>query len=79
MAPDGARRIVWMIKRMIKADCHDRRHEPGAHLAHWSRYAERMTVRDMLTALQALPRDVELMAFQAGCEFSPRRLGSAVT
>ena len=27
-----------------------------------------MTVRDMLTALQALPRDVELLAFEAGCE-----------
>jgi hypothetical protein len=29
-----------------------------------------MTVRDMLTALQALPRDAELLAFEAGCEFS---------
>ena len=27
-----------------------------------------MTVRDMLTALQVLPRDAELLAFQAGCE-----------
>jgi hypothetical protein len=27
-----------------------------------------MTVRDMLTALQTLPRDAELLAFQAGCE-----------
>ena len=27
-----------------------------------------MTVRDMLTALQALPRDAELLAFEAGCE-----------
>jgi uncharacterized protein YfaQ (DUF2300 family) len=50
------------------ADCHDSRHEPRAHLAHWSRYAERMTVKDMLTALQALPRDAELLAFEAGCE-----------
>jgi hypothetical protein len=50
------------------ADCHDRRHEPGAHLAHWSRYAERMTVKDILTALQAFPRDAELLAFEAGCE-----------
>jgi hypothetical protein len=34
-----------------------------------SRYAGRMTVRDLLTALQALPRDAEqLLAFEAGCE-----------
>ena len=26
-----------------------------------------MTVRDMLTALQTLPRDAELRAFEAGC------------
>ena len=32
------------------------------------RYSERMTVRDMLTALQALPRDAELLAFEAACE-----------
>jgi hypothetical protein len=32
------------------------------------RYAECMTVRDMLTALQTLPRDAELFAFEAGCE-----------
>src|SRR5512132_1773207 len=32
------------------------------------RYAERMTVRDMLTALQTLPREAELLAFEAGCE-----------
>ena len=32
------------------------------------RYAERMTVRDMLTALQSLPREAELLAFEAGCE-----------
>jgi hypothetical protein len=29
-----------------------------------------MTLRDMLTALQTLPRDAELLAFEAGCEFS---------
>jgi hypothetical protein len=34
----------------------------------YSRYARRMTVRDMLTALQTLPRDAELLAFEAGCE-----------
>ena len=39
-----------------------------AHEARWDCYAECMTVRDMLTALQALPRDAELLAFEAGCE-----------
>jgi hypothetical protein len=34
----------------------------------WIAYSERMTVRDMLTALQTLPRDAELLAFEAGCE-----------
>jgi hypothetical protein len=29
-----------------------------------------MTVRDLLTAFQVLPRDAELLAFEAGCEFS---------
>jgi hypothetical protein len=32
------------------------------------RYAQCRTVRDMLTALQTLPRDAELLAFEAGCE-----------
>ena len=27
-----------------------------------------MTVRDMLTALQRLPRDAEVLAMEAGCE-----------
>jgi hypothetical protein len=27
-----------------------------------------MTVRDLLTALQRLPKDAELLAFEAGCE-----------
>jgi hypothetical protein len=27
-----------------------------------------MTVKDMLTALQKLPRDAELLAFETGCE-----------
>jgi hypothetical protein len=27
-----------------------------------------MTVRDMLTTLQTLPRNAELLAFEAGCE-----------
>ena len=34
----------------------------------WVRYAECMTGRDLLTALQALPREAELLAFEAGCE-----------
>jgi hypothetical protein len=38
------------------------------HKACCNRYAERMTVRDLLTALQVLPRDAELLAFEAGCE-----------
>ena len=39
-----------------------------SHLECSKRYAKRMTVRDMLTALQMLPRDAELLAFEAGCE-----------
>jgi len=27
-----------------------------------------MTVQDLLTALQRLPREAELLAFEAGCE-----------
>jgi hypothetical protein len=27
-----------------------------------------MTVRDLLAALQVLPRDAELLAFEGGCE-----------
>jgi hypothetical protein len=51
------------------AHCHDSRLRSGTHLARCSRYAgRRVTVRDMLTALQALPRDAELLAFEAGCE-----------
>jgi hypothetical protein len=50
------------------ADCHDSRLDSGTHLARWGRYSGRMTVRDMLTALQVLPRDAELLAFEAGCE-----------
>ena len=51
-----------------RADYHDSRLRSGTHLERYSRYAERMTVRDMLTALQTLPRDAELLAFEAGCE-----------
>ena len=32
------------------------------------RYSRWMTVRDMLTALQRLPRDAEVLAMEAGCD-----------
>jgi hypothetical protein len=38
------------------------------HLARPKRYAERMTVRELLAQLQYLPRDLEVLAFEAGCE-----------
>ncbi len=41
---------------------------PWYHAACHYRYAECMTVRDLLTALRALPGDAELLAFEAGCE-----------
>jgi len=51
------------------APCRDRASEaPKAHAVRWDRYAKRKTVREILTALQALPRDAELLAFEAGCE-----------
>jgi hypothetical protein len=31
-----------------------------------ARYAERMTVRELLAELQQLPRDAELLAFEPG-------------
>jgi hypothetical protein len=34
----------------------------------WSHYAEWMAVRDVLTALQPLPRDAELLPLESGCE-----------
>jgi hypothetical protein len=33
-----------------------------------ARYARSMTVRDLLTQLQYLPRDAEVLAMEAGCE-----------
>ena len=72
MAPGGFRRIVWMIKWMIKAHPTDnrmpRQANPQAHVLRCSSHAQCMTVRDMLTALQSLPRDAELLAFEAGCK-----------
>ena len=38
------------------------------HSERLPRYAERMTVREMLAKLQHLPRDLEVLAFEAGCE-----------
>jgi len=32
------------------------------------RYSRWITVRDMLTALQRLPRDAEVLAMEAGCD-----------
>jgi hypothetical protein len=35
-----------------------------------------MTVRDQLSTLQTLPREAELLAFEAGCEeYCERELG----
>ena len=44
--------------------CHGQRPNQS-HVECSQRYAKRMTVRDMLTALQMLPRDAELLAFTA--------------
>jgi hypothetical protein len=38
------------------------------HLARYGRYSGYMTVRDLLATLQRLPKDAELLAFEAGCE-----------
>jgi hypothetical protein len=38
------------------------------HLQRLERYGEWMTVRELLTELQHLPRDLEVLAFEAGCE-----------
>jgi hypothetical protein len=45
------------------------RSSPNGHrLARYRRYAECMRVRDLLAELQRLPRDLEVLAFEAGCE-----------
>jgi hypothetical protein len=42
---------------------------PGQdHVERLARYAEWMTVRELLAELQHLPRDLEVLAFEAGCE-----------
>ena len=38
------------------------------HLERLLRYREWMTVRELLAELQHLPRDLEVLAFEAGCE-----------
>jgi hypothetical protein len=61
--------IIGMIKAHPTENRMPRQAERWvAHAVRWYRYAGRMTVRDMLTALQTLPRDAELLAFEAGCE-----------
>ena len=42
--------------------------DKASHLPRSARYSEWMTVREMLAELQRLPRDAELLAFEAGCE-----------
>ena len=39
-----------------------------SHVVRSGRYSESMTVRDLLATLQRLPKDAELLAFEAGCE-----------
>jgi hypothetical protein len=58
---------VWCWLVDCHADCHDSQLRPGAHLTRCSRYAGRMTAGDA-DSPQALPRDAELLAFEAGCE-----------
>jgi hypothetical protein len=62
-----------MIIGMIKAHPIEHRMPRQASLRDLTcgvfvRHAGRMTVRDLLTALQTLPRDAELLAFEAGSE-----------
>jgi hypothetical protein len=50
------------------------RRDKASHLSRSARYSKWMTVRDMLTAPQTLPRDAELLAFEAGCEDCEREV-----
>jgi hypothetical protein len=60
--------IKWMIKaHPTEIGCQGKQN-PQTHVLRCSRYAPCMAVRDLLTALQTLPRDAELLAFEAGCE-----------
>ena len=42
--------------------------EPETHVLRCSRYATWHDSSDMMKALQAVPRDAELLPFEAGCE-----------
>ncbi len=39
-----------------------------AHAQRIDAYAERMTVRELMAALQQLPREANVLAFEPGCE-----------
>jgi hypothetical protein len=58
--------------RRLKIDqaskCARRAAESSPHGTRLVHYPRRMTVQDVLTALQRLPRDAELLAFEPGCE-----------
>jgi hypothetical protein len=58
--PEGAE--AWSVAYRPELGCP----RWWSHALHRGCYAEHMTVRDMLTALQVLPRDAELLAFEAG-------------
>ena len=58
--------IIGMIKAHPTENRMRRQAAPQDSRYALDRYAECMTVRDMLSALQALPRDAELLAFEAG-------------
>jgi hypothetical protein len=76
VGPEGSRRIQKdrLDDQTDDQSASDRKSDAKAsskwrpHAVRCGRYAERMTVRDMLTALQTLPRDAEVLAFEAGCE-----------
>jgi hypothetical protein len=47
---------------------HDAPSLPFTHVMRSHRYAQCMTVRELLESLQHLPRDVQVLAFEAGCD-----------
>jgi hypothetical protein len=51
--------LIWSTVAILSGTEHARRR---------GRYCRWMTVWDLLTALQRLPRDVEVLAMEAGCE-----------
>jgi hypothetical protein len=76
VAPDGSRRLQKdRLDDQTDDQCASDRasdgrasKEPGVRAERYCHYSECTTVRDILTALQTLPRDAELLAFEAGCE-----------